>query len=151
MKRTIIGLGALGLMAGCATPPAYIPFDNTATVQLSKDEVWSNLVEYFATSNISIKTIEKDSGIIYAERMLAGPQEISSVASCGSAFLAPAIAATADLNVFVREQAGSTRITVTTQFRETRSNALAQGQLSVSRCNSLGVLENAILKAAAGS
>lgn len=148
--RLLIGLACTAMVAGCATPPATIPFENTATLPLSKDAVWSNLVEYFATSNIAIKTIEKDSGIIYAERMLAGPSEIATVASCGSAFLAPAVAATADLNVFVRENGDGTKVTVTTQFRETRSNALAQGQLSVARCNSLGVIEGAVLAAASG-
>lgn len=137
-------------LAACATPPAYVAFDNSITVDKSKDEVWANLVEHFATSNIAIKTIEKDSGIIYAERMLAGPAEISSVASCGASFMSPSIAATADLNVFVREQTGSTRVTVTARFRETRSDAFANGQLSVVNCNSLGVIEASILQAARG-
>lgn len=150
MKRLVM-LTAAGLaLAGCATPPAYVPFDNSTTVSLSKDEVWSNLVEYFATSNISIKTIEKDSGIIYAERMLAGAYEIGSVASCGANFMAPSMGATADLNVFVREQTGGTRITVTTNFREMRSNAMANGQMFTAQCNSLGVMEAGILRAAAG-
>lgn len=150
--KPLVGIIALTtLIAGCATPPAYIPFDNSSTVSLSKDEVWSNLVEYFATSNISIKTIEKDSGIIYAERMLAGPSEIASVASCGANFMAPSVGATADMNVFVREEAGgATRVTVTTNFREMRSNTMANGQLFTAQCNSLGVLEAGILRAAAG-
>lgn len=147
---TFAAIAALAVSA-CATPPAYIEFDNSTSVEKSKDEVWANLVEYFATSNIAIKTIEKDSGIIYAERMLAGPAEISSVASCGANFMAPSIAATADLNVFVRDQPGGTRVTVTARFRETRSDALANGQLSTVNCNSLGVIEAAILRAARGA
>jgi len=151
MKRWTLIAAAGAVLASCATtPPVLIPFENSTTIPLSKDEVWSNLVEYFATSSISIKTIEKDSGIIYAERMLAGAAEISSVASCGSSFMSPSVGATADLNVFVREQpGGGSRVTVTTNFREIRSNALADGQLSTVRCNSIGVMEAAILNAAA--
>lgn len=139
---------ALGL-TGCVTAPAYIPIENSRAIPLSKDVVWSNLVEYFATGNIAIKTIEKDSGIIYAERMFSRGSDLSAYADCGAAAMAAPIGGAADLNVFVRETPTGVNATVNARYRQSRASAW-DGSVSSSDCSSLGNLERAILDAAAG-
>lgn len=150
MKLQIPALAVLvfGLSA-CATAPAFVPIENTRAIAQSKDHVWANLVEHFASSNISIKTIEKDSGIIYAERMFGGGNSVSSMADCGVDPMARPITTAADLNVFVREApAGGVTTTVNARFRQTRQSAWDNSMTSV-ECASLGTMERTILDAAA--
>lgn len=54
-------------LTSCYTPPDKFPIENAREYDLPYNKVWSNVVEYFAVSNTPIQTIEKDSGIIYAE------------------------------------------------------------------------------------
>lgn len=135
-------------VSACATAPAIIPIENSRSISLSKDEAWSNLVEYFATGNIAIKTIEKDSGIIYAERMFSHTAQISEFADCGSSALAAPTGGAVDLNVFVRETPAGVNTTVNARFRQTRTSF--DGRMIVADCSSLGNLERRILDAAAG-
>lgn len=144
---TAVAVVCLGL-ASCATAPALIPIETSRAIPLSKDEVWSNLVEHFATSNIAIKTIEKDSGIIYAERMFSSVNDLREFADCGGAtFMAP-VGGAVDLNVFVRETPSGVNATVNARFRQTRASI--GGNVGVAECVSLGNLERGILNAAAG-
>lgn len=43
----------------------------------SYDEVWDKVIDFFATNNISISTIEKSSGIIVANNVLFGADNLS--------------------------------------------------------------------------
>ena len=43
-------------------------FKNTVTTNLSYDEVWDKVVDFFAESGVNISTIEKASGIIVASK-----------------------------------------------------------------------------------
>lgn len=153
MKPYLLATAAVMALASCATPAAYVPIENTATIALSQDVVWSNLVEYFAENNISIKTIERDSGIIYAERSISGPGELASLASCGSAFGSAPIATTLDMNVFVRPTTDGTasRVTVNTRFHQVQANGFTNGATSTVACNSLGQIERRVLAAARGT
>ena len=148
MRKAAMTAAAALCLSGCVTAPAYIPIENSRSISLSKDEVWSNLVEHFAAGNIAIKTIEKDGGIIYAERMFARGNEVSSFADCGAATFASPVGGAADLNVFVREKDGGVTATVNARFRQTRASAL-DGSVTSTECSSLGVLERTILDAAA--
>lgn len=63
-------LFALTTLSSCF-PKVYVhPFeypdqDNKFVVNKSFDEVWDNVIDFFASNNIKIQTIEKNSGIIY--------------------------------------------------------------------------------------
>ncbi|WP_453978583.1 hypothetical protein [Brevundimonas sp. Marseille-Q4549] len=149
MKKFAASLGLAALLSGCATAPAIIPIENSRAIPLSKDAVWSNLVEYFAGGNIAIKTIEKDSGIIYAERMFARGNELSAYADCGTDAMSAPVGGAADLNVFVRETGTGVTATVNARFRQTRASGWT-GTVSSTDCASLGSLERVILDAAAG-
>lgn len=102
-------------------------------------------MEFFAERNLSIKTIEKDSGIIYAEPAIFN----DNYADCGSF---GAYKATDDvegivrLNVFVRTtNSGQTKVTVNTSFNDIFYNdPFIYGRKKV-ECQSTGVLEKEIL------
>lgn len=145
-----IALLAAASVAACATPPAYVQIENSRTIPLTKDQVWSNLVEHFASSSITIKTIEKDSGIIYAERAYGRGYAITELADCGADPMATPTTTAADLNVFVREVPTGTTATVNARFNQTRVSAW-DNSIITSECASLGSLERAILNAAAGT
>ncbi|MRL69871.1 hypothetical protein [Brevundimonas sp. SPF441] len=147
MKKLVIAAALVSSLSACVTAPAVIPIENSRAIPLTKNEVWANLVEYFATSNIAIKTIEKDSGIIYAERMFARGNDLGGYADCGAAALAAPVGGAADLNVFVRETATGVNATVNARYRQSRMSAW-DGSVGSTECASLGTLERSILDAA---
>ena len=55
------------LLSGCATVPATYDFDSKKIYNNHKDFVWEGVMNFFAKNNIQIRTIEKASGLIYAE------------------------------------------------------------------------------------
>ncbi|ADK99408.1 hypothetical protein [Brevundimonas subvibrioides] len=151
VKKLAILLALTAPIAACATAPATYAVTNTRVLPDSKDVVWERAVEFFAMNNLSIKTIEKDSGIIAAERMIGSPSRggmIGTWASCGSELLMLPVAQSVDLNVFVRSvPAGGTSITVNTDFTETRTFDASRTTVN---CNSTGVLETSILDSVSG-
>ncbi len=154
MKRQLAALCALALtVAGCETIPKETVFEKSKMFSAPKDIVWEKVIQYFAERNIPIKTIEKASGIVYAERTLsfnqynrADTSYIASVADCGSGGpLAPTLAHSIDMNVFVRSTGtDSTSVTVNARFHETRrvvtNGGWATDTISV-ECLSTGKLE----------
>ena len=62
----------------------YIP-TNESNITTQKifnapfDKVWTGIVSFFAEQNISIATIEKDSGIVVAEKMFGNPEDTIGV------------------------------------------------------------------------
>lgn len=144
-------LAAAMLVGGCATAPMTYHVTNTAVVPEPRDVVWERVVEFFATNNMPIQAIERDSGLIAAERQFARPSSpgmIMDWASCGSEALAIVTAQSADLNVFVRTVPAGTSVTVNTRFNETRS---FDTQSWTVECNSTGALESLVLRRAAGN
>jgi uncharacterized lipoprotein len=135
-----VTIAALLVLSGCATAPQRHNVQNNETYALSYDVAWERVVSYFASHNIQIKNIAKDSGVIYAE---ASTFE-EPVADCGKPGLFAVTGHRATFNVFVRRVAGGTQVSVNTEFTE----GLAFGQNRTTRqCTSRGVLENAILGA----
>jgi uncharacterized lipoprotein YmbA len=137
MKWVSVALVAC-LLAACGTEPKKTAFNNSAVVAKKKDQVWESALDYFTRNNIQIKTIEKDSGVIYAER--ASFEE--SMADCGEQPIARELARTATLNVFVRPQPSGTQVSVNTTFAVVRT---FDGQTWKTECFSTGLLERQIL------
>jgi hypothetical protein len=126
-------------LMSCATPPKQAIFDKTKTFDMSKDAVWEDLLSFFTSNNIQIKTIEKDSGVIYAER--SGVD--ATMADCGDVPLAVEVLRSGTLNVFVRSVGSKTQVTVNSDFKVTR---MFDNQTYVQPCNSTGLLEKSILE-----
>lgn len=146
MKTTSIAIIlTVGLtLAGCATMPKIYDVQSDRTFNASFDDTWDAVIEYFAENNIPIRTIEKDSGVIYAEQMFATGYDVSFLdyADCGG--LALADSRRAQFNVLVREASDvTTRVRVTTEFVEARRDFWGQSISVV--CNSTGAMEDAVL------
>lgn len=105
---------------------------------MNADTVWANLVEYFTSKSIQIKTIEKASGVIYAERSHVS----ENTADCGQVPLALELNRLLSLNVFVRAIASRTQVTVNAEYGIVRS---FDGKTWSDKCYSTGELERSIL------
>lgn len=108
---TILSLTAM--LTGCAgtggtpyTPPAGTNTDYSEAYDADFSSVWNNAVDWFATNNIPIKNIEKDSGIISSEYTLGSD---ATQLDCGS-YEQPATVVkpnfTANINILIRERDG---------------------------------------------
>jgi len=133
-----VTIASLLALTSCATAPQRHNVQASATYDLSYDVAWERVVSYFASHNIQIKNIAKDSGVIYAEASSFD----DSVADCGKPGLLAVTGRRATFNVFVRKLGGDTQVSVNTDFME----GLAFGQArSTRQCTSRGALEAAIL------
>lgn len=142
MRLVFASLISLALMAtgACATLPTDHSVTKTKTYAASKDAVWTELVRFFAQNNISIKTIEKDSGVIFAETQnIAG----TSIADCGKpdAFTIET-GRVGNFNVFASERNAATEVTINTAF--TASHRDMNNIVKPFPCNSTGQLERMI-------
>lgn len=144
MKIRVIAWLCLGLLplGGCETPPAVHDVERTRTYAKSKNVVWERLIQHLSSANIPIKTIDRDSGIVYAEPVGV---DFTNYADCGASF--PVILSrTAAINVFVKPlRADRTQATVNATFTARRyAGSLPPSFVS---CTSRGGFEKDILDA----
>ena len=64
-------------------PPEPKEIKSSRIYNFSYDEVWEGIISFFATTNISIKTLEKDSGIVVAEKSLDDSKEMKDFVDIG--------------------------------------------------------------------
>ncbi|MCC5980108.1 MAG: hypothetical protein JJU26_00140 [Oceanicaulis sp.] len=148
MKKYVIGMIAGFALAGCATAPQVYQFDNSDVVDAGFSETWDALIEYFSSRNIPIRTIDRSSGVLYAERMgdPGEPAEFLEYADCGTHGLASVASSNMSLNVYVRSESDDrTRVTVTADFSQA---VIAVGAYVPHnhRCNSRGTLERLMIE-----
>ncbi len=55
------------LLIGCSTAMQTYQFEKSRTYSASPDQVWEGVMQYFTANNIQIKTLERESGVVYAE------------------------------------------------------------------------------------
>jgi uncharacterized lipoprotein YajG len=138
--KTIILAGAMfALLTGCATPPTRTNFANSVTVQKPFDEVWEELVGFFASRNIPLKNIAKDSGVIYAETLSID----SSFANCGKYPLMSPRQSVMSVNVFVQRKNDAQVVSVNTSARQTLVGPY--NSVQTVECFSTGALEQSVL------
>ena len=152
--KSLISLSLLVLTA-CATAPAQYQFDNSRSFEVGLDEVWPEVVNFFAENNLPISTVERDSGLIVADDLRFSMAEFAQYADCGQSPLATESNARGSVNLFVRERStdGST-LTVNTRFqvyREVGTPGTTIYGASYVDCVSNGTLENAIMERIATS
>lgn len=139
--KTVAAAAAISVaIAGCATMPASYTVDNSRTYDQSYDAVWEKIVGFFASRNIPIKNIAKDSGVIYAESTSFGDE----MADCGTGGLMVPFARRASVNVFVTNSTTQPKVSVNTEFQEMRR---FDANTTTVNCNSKGVIERAVLDA----
>lgn len=144
--RTIrlIVFGAVLACASCGSAPQKHDFDKNRTVTQSYDQTWEDIVSYFASRNIQIKNIAKDSGVIYAETTEIDPMD----ADCGKppALWTP-ISNQGRFNVFVKRGDQRQVISVNAEFVQMQRTQMADPpNTRTVTCTSTGLLERRILQ-----
>jgi len=94
-KIIITGLLLLIFVSGCSKtytttwnnltyiPPNISNYENKKDFHASYDQVWEGVISYFAENNISIETLEKDSGIVVAKKMIANSNAVKEMFDTG--------------------------------------------------------------------
>jgi hypothetical protein len=129
---------------GCAAPvPAqYHRVERSHEFTAPFDEVWTRLMAWFTSNQIQIKTIEKQSGVVYAEKAQV-PADWP--ADCGQPGFEDVVSRPMSMNVYVREEhPGKVTVTVNVQVSERRSFS---GKEWTVQCNSTGKLESSVFSA----
>ncbi|MCY3988853.1 MAG: hypothetical protein OXF94_09730 [Gammaproteobacteria bacterium] len=152
---TTIFLAAI-VFSGCATQEEFIApdFDRAKEFSGTKDKVWEAVIDYFAGRNIPIKTLEKDSGLIYAETLIASvgygeTGDFFRYAACPKKWSVVYVGpATVSVNVLVTDiQSGDDSVSVQVN---TRHRVLANVYAVLAtvpqtvECSSSGYIEGAI-------
>lgn len=136
---------ALGLsLSACTTGPVYVapvPMDNQPPFALEApaDRVWDAVIDLFGANNLSIRTIERASGIIAGDPwFLGGGHTALQWADCGLYLKVPVEAQNMQLNVLVRGDSTGALLSVNPRFTATvGSPPYAQ----TANCVSRGVFE----------
>lgn len=151
-KLFLVAALASTALAGCAgptlQPPSSATMDRSETYSADFDQVWERAVDWFATNNIPIKNIEKDSGIIGSEYSLGSnySQVDCGAFDPGDMHVLYDQVVVANINVLVRKGSNGTSV---------QPNVFGQGTfmlrdvwngvpstMKAERCVSTGELEN---------
>ena len=107
-------------------------------------------MDYFTRNQIQIKTLERNSGVVYAERVYIGTQHadlLENAADCGKYPLMQPGAGNLSLNTFLSENSdNNVRVRVNTYFSRkwTLSNIMGTYAEEILPCTSRGTLEDSI-------
>lgn len=147
MKKFI--LAALLILSSCYSAPKEVKFENSRVYRGSKDDVWELVIDFFNSSRITIRNIDKSSGVIYAEPDISNTKYAAKYADCGEfgTFAAEEDAeGVMRVNLFVKEIGEEkTKLVINTSFNSTFYNdPFIYGRKKV-ECQSTGVLEKEIL------
>ena len=151
MRITSVFLSVLLFLPGCSSLPVVHPIDPQKEYDVSFDDAWAGVLDYFTRHSIPIKTIEKVSGVVYAERISVGSTDLDPYADCGTYGLYTPQKSTIGLNIFVREdQSVVIRVNATFSLL-LRSKLTLKSSIRFTTlfqewtCTSRGVLEQQIL------
>lgn len=110
------------------------------------DQVWEGVIEFLTVNNIPIKTIEKDSGVIYTDVnnfSIPAFAKYFPIADCGQPplFWTGGVAF-GSFNVFVSKATPQPKVTVTLNISQ---QIRYENQVSQISCNSTGNFEKGLL------
>ena len=146
--HTILALSFLVFLVGCATVEEVViePFDKSVTVEKDFDDVWGTLVRFMSTNDISIQTIEKDSGLIAlrGENLTSGL--IRGLCDAQAGLFATISSGGANGSITVVDDDGFVTVNVNMRFTATFYNSMSNPPTySTSNCNSRGTFEKSLL------
>ena len=145
----LLSLAAITLMLGaCASAPVVEikPFDKSVSFEGDFDESWSKLVAFLSTNDISIGTIEKDSGLVTLSGDNLSTGVIQLYCDARASFLLTLTGGKAGGSILMVEDDGFITATVNIKFYGPLLNSLANPpQYTTSPCNSTGAFESAVL------
>lgn len=130
-------------LCSCATAPVQHRVESQRNFDAPPEKVWAGLMDYFTSNNIQIKTIEKDSGVIYAEQLYIGQDTaVDHIADCGKYTLEIPEQTNVSFNVFVREEKP---VTVNVNASFSRVWRFGNYPPTKRSCTSKGTLEKYVL------
>jgi hypothetical protein len=143
MRTALAACLALLALACAPTAPVSRPnFERTRQVALAPDDAWRRILEFLASEGILIRSVDRASGVLYAEQLM---DRDPSLADCGSGGSWRALPQTAlSLNVFVRPNGSGSRVTVNSRFTQMYASGIDARPVL---CFSTGALEGRIFGA----
>lgn len=143
-----VAIGISGIVAACSpAPPPPRTVENERIYPLPRAEVWQRAVDWVSASQLTIKSIDKDSGLIYADATYSDFDAIDAFADCGSTGFYHEWGAALQLNLFVTEAAGGAKLRANAKIRQELMSRFNPAVKSSVDCVSTGVLERQLLDA----
>jgi hypothetical protein len=147
IKQSVLLIIAI-ILGGCASAPVVeiAPFDKSVSYEGNFDQSWSRLVAFMSTNDISIGTIEKDSGLITLSGDNLSSSVLANYCDARSTFGFTLTSGQARGSVLMVDDEGFITVTVNVKFMGTFMNGFTNPpSYSTRACNSTGVFETAIL------
>ncbi|MCI0448218.1 MAG: hypothetical protein L0Y79_00330 [Chlorobi bacterium] len=155
MKKSIYFLFLISLFIGCSSyqPPKDYKVEKETTLSKSYDVVWQNVVDYFATHNTPIKTMDKGTGLIATDYNLTVTEALKYM-DCGEA--GNTLGAhqriegqSGNFNILLKKlDENTTKVTANVFFNSILTTYGDKGEILKSEkinCNSKGVLEKELI------
>lgn len=138
------------ILGGCAGAPVVEikPFDKSVSYEADFDESWSKLVAFLSTNDVSIGTIEKESGLITLSGDNLGAALIQQYCDTKAPFMWSLTGGKARGSVLMTEDSGFVTATVNVKFDGTiffPQMGSSPPQYRTNPCNSRGAFESAVL------
>lgn len=159
MKR-FFALGVALSVMGCAVDPKTFDVQSTRTIPSSQDKAWSTALRYLAQNQFQVRTVEKASGVILADKLISDTIEpgwfskgpIGDFADCGKEFMATPGTHSVQLNILIEPKGpAATSVVVTAKYTETyKGMNTLYGYYEPQQpkaCNSTGKLEALVFEA----
>lgn len=139
------------LVASCATTQTTVevePFDSSKTYMADYDSTWSKLIKFMSTNQISIGTVEKDSGLITLQGDNLDKDLVLSYCAVNPlGWPYSANGGTAQGNVALTEVDGFVTANVNVRFNVTGQYCYQGCTYSNKQCQSNGNFEKSLLSA----
>jgi hypothetical protein len=138
------------LLSGCVSTPVIEiePFDTSVSFEGDFDRSWSKLVAFLSTNDVSIGTIEKDSGLITLSGDNLSVSLLREYCDATAPFLWSLQSGGAKGSVLMTADDGFVTATVNIKLTATSMTTdYSTGRVTYSTkpCNSRGVFETAVL------
>lgn len=138
------------LLSGCASTPVVEiePFDTSVSFEGDFDQSWSKLVAFLSTNDVSIGTIEKDSGLVTLSGDNLSVDLLRSYCDAKAPFMWVLQNGVANGSVLMTEEDGFITATVNIKLRATSMFTdwnTGKTSYTTKPCNSLGAFETAVL------
>ena len=136
-------------LAGCTTTQIAIePFDKTVTVERDFDDVWNTLVRFMSTNDISISTIEKESGLISLRGENLSKNLTEQLCDAQTALFWTIVGGSANGSIVVLDDDGFVTVNVNARF--TTTQVFGDNPARTEGCNSTGYFEKSVLASISG-
>tara|TARA_Y100000768_G_C23963409_1_gene676616 strand:- start:1459 stop:1911 length:453 start_codon:yes stop_codon:yes gene_type:complete len=143
IMKNILSIFIIVLLTSCASTQVVSNSVVSESYRQSYDEVWTKVIRFFATNQISIGTLEKDSGIVTLKGDRLDRDLINSYCSAdaNSGFLEVVVYGNVTGSVNVIDEGGFVTVTVNTRFSSVHND----GYFVPRACASTGAFEQSIL------